>query len=227
MSELVREIAAVGDHPPREAPYRLCRLLEHSLPVDAVTMSLLTDTPARQMLGASNKMATAVEEIQFTVLEGPCIAAAASGEPVHLTDWTTGSQQWPLFVSTLRERWPDIAAIHAFPMWFGDYCLGSVDFISRVPGGMPTEAVEQAAEAVDALGEALLPAQGLLAGHDEEPLWEPADLVRAHWSDTHKAVGIVMLKTGVSAEAALAMMRAQAFATGRTLAEITVDILAS
>ncbi|WP_299538845.1 hypothetical protein [uncultured Streptomyces sp.] len=188
-------------------------------------MSLLTDTPSRQMLCASNDMATVLEEVQFTVVEGPCITAAESGEQVHLTDWGTAARRWPLFSAAFRERYPDAQAVHAFPLWFGDYILGSVDVVSRTPGGLSVEAIEEAAEAADAAANALLPAQRMLLEEGEFPPWEPADVVRAHWADTHRAIGVVAVKEEMNADAALALMRARAFSTGRTLAEITADVL--
>ncbi|MFH8379289.1 GAF and ANTAR domain-containing protein [Streptomyces cyaneofuscatus] len=188
-------------------------------------MSLLTDTPARQMLCASNQMATDLEEVQFTVQEGPCITAAETGEQTHLTDWNAGARQWPLFTAGFREKHPDVQGVHAFPLWFGDYVLGSVDVATRVPGGLTGDAIEQATEAVDAVAQALLPAQQMLLEEDEYPPWEPAGVLRAHWSDTHCAIGVVAVKEEINTDDALALMRAQAFATGRTLAEITADIL--
>lgn len=216
---------ATADCPPAEVPRRLCEALSRGLPVDAVTMSLLTDTPSRQLLCASNDMARALEEVQFTVVEGPCIEAAATGEPVHATDLAAAAGRWPLFVAALGERCPDIAAVHAFPLWFGDYVLGAVDLACRAPGGMPPDAVEQAAEAAEAAAQALLPTQRMLLEDAAYPSWEPADLVRAHWSDTHRAVSVVAARKHTSTASALALMRARAFSTGRTLAEITADIL--
>jgi hypothetical protein len=226
--DLAREVQwAARGCSPREVPRRLCRVLARELPADAVTMSLLTDTPSRQLLCASNEMATALEEAQFTVVQGPCVTAAETGEEVHLTDWDAGARQWPLFVSAFHDRYPDVEAVHAFPLWFGDYILGSLDVATRTPGGLPAETIEQVAAATDALSTALLPAQQLLLEQDEYPPWEPADVVRAHWSDTHRAIGVVAVKEEMNTDDALALMRAQAFATGRTLAEITAGILDS
>ncbi|MFG2768070.1 hypothetical protein [Streptomyces rubiginosohelvolus] len=50
-------------------------------------------------------------------------------------------------------------------------------------------------------------------------------MVRAHWADTHRAIGVVAVKEEMNTDDALALMRAQAFATGQTLAELTADIL--
>lgn len=189
-SHLARALkGAVVGCPPEEVPRRLCAVLSRALPVDAVTVSLLTDTPSRQLLCASNQMAVILEEVQFTVVEGPCITAAAGGEPVHLIDWGSGARPWPLSAPALWERCPDIAAVHAFPLGAGDGVLGSLDLVSRTPGGMPADVIEEAAEAAGAVAEALPPAQQLLSGDGDFPAWEPADVVRVHWSNTTRPSG--------------------------------------
>ncbi|MFI8178747.1 hypothetical protein ACIF6H_36480 [Streptomyces microflavus] len=136
-------------------------------------MSLFTDTPSRQMLCASNQMATDLEEVQCTVQEGPCITAAETGEQTHLTDWDAGARQWPLLTANFGERHPEVHAVHPFPLWFGRHILGSVDVATRVPWGLKDDAIEQA---VDAVAAALLPAQQLLLEEEKYPPWEPGDV---------------------------------------------------
>ncbi|MGV9755768.1 MULTISPECIES: ANTAR domain-containing protein [Streptomyces] len=50
-------------------------------------------------------------------------------------------------------------------------------------------------------------------------------VVRAHWFDTWRAVGALAARRRISPEDALALMRAEAFRTGRSLPDITTDIL--
>jgi hypothetical protein len=64
----------------------------------------------------------------------------------------------------------------------------------------------------------------LLSG-GRPPAWEPEEVVRAHWFDTARAVGALASRQGLTPENALAGMRAEAFRTGRSLADITADIL--
>ncbi|WP_331719084.1 GAF and ANTAR domain-containing protein (plasmid) [Streptomyces sp. NBC_00289] len=223
-SHLVHELQrAVADCPPQEVTRRLCGELARGLPVDAVTVSLFTDTPWRLLLCASSQMATVLEEVQFTVAEGPSITAATTGEPVHFTDWQAGARRWPLFTAVVSERCPDIQAVHAFPLLAGGGVLGSVDLASLTPGGMPADAIDQAAEAIDAAAQVLL--QRLLGEGDDSPAWELTDVVGTREANTHLAIGVFMVRKGVTADTALALMRAHAFTTGRTLAEVTAEIL--
>ncbi|MHC3473549.1 GAF and ANTAR domain-containing protein [Streptomyces sp. 7R007] len=216
---------AAADAPPAALPQRLCTALVTALGADGATLSLLTDTPARQLLSASDATALRLEEIQFTVLEGPCISAATSGEPVIVDDLGDVAGAWPLFVATMREQLPQVTAVHAFPLYFGDYVLGSVDLLAVRPGALGPDTVERAPQVVDALAAALMPARTRWFPGREAPVWEPEATVRAHWFDIHRAVDVVAAARQVAPEDALALLRAEAFRSGQTLAEITASIL--
>ncbi|WP_406725060.1 ANTAR domain-containing protein [Streptomyces sp. GD-15H] len=77
----------------------------------------------------------------------------------------------------------------------------------------------------DAVTAALLPIRETLLTGKKAPAWEPEQVVRAHWFDTARAIGALVARRGISPEEALALMRAEAFRTGRSLADITTDIL--
>jgi AmiR/NasT family two-component response regulator len=46
-----------------------------------------------------------------------------------------------------------------------------------------------------------------------------------HWFDTWRAVGVLAARSRITPEDALALMRAEAFGTGRSLTDITQNIL--
>ncbi|MFJ8584792.1 GAF and ANTAR domain-containing protein [Streptomyces sp. NPDC093595] len=216
--------AAAGS-PPEELPRRLCAAVCEGLGAAGATLSLLTDTPARQLLAASDARALLLEQIQFTVLEGPCISAAADGEPVFVHDLERVPTPWPLFGAVMREKLPEVKAVYALPIHFGDYVLGSMDLLGLERDALPDDALKQAPETADAVAAALVPVRAHLLPGREAPAWEPVEQVRAHWFDTHRAVGMVAAHQGLSPEDALALLRARAFRTGRTLADVTADIL--
>lgn len=120
---LVTEAAA--GTPGEEVPRRVCAAVCEGLGVDGATLSLLTDTPSRQLLAASDDAdALLLEEIQFTVLEGPCISAARTGEPVAVDDLRHELTPWPLFGAMAREKLPGVGSVYALPLFFGDYVPG-------------------------------------------------------------------------------------------------------
>ncbi|MFI9771223.1 GAF and ANTAR domain-containing protein [Streptomyces sp. NPDC052415] len=220
---LVAEAAA--GNPSQEVPRRVCTAVCEGLGVDGATLSLLTDTPSRQLLAASDDAALLLEEIQFTVLEGPCITAAQTGEPVAVDDLRQQLTPWPLFGAMACEKLPEVGSVYALPLFFGDYVLGSVDLLARRPHALDESALEQASHVADAVTAALIPTREILLTGNDAPAWEPEQVVRAHWFDTSRAVGAVAARRRISPEDALALMRAEALRTGRTLADITTDIL--
>ncbi|MDO0925731.1 GAF and ANTAR domain-containing protein [Streptomyces sp. TG1A-8] len=216
---------AVSGTAPAQLPRHLCAAVREALGADGVTLALLTDTPSRQLLAASDATALRLEQIQFTVLEGPCISAAATGEPVLVRDLHGAPTPWPLFGATMREQLPQVRSVYAFPLFFGDYVLGSLDVLACHPHTLAEDVAEQGQDVADAVAEALFRVHTKLLTGDEPPDWEPAGIVRAHWFDTFRAIGVLAARQGVTTEDALALMRARAFGTGRTLADITTDIL--
>ncbi|MFF5256806.1 GAF domain-containing protein [Streptomyces leeuwenhoekii] len=222
-ARMVAEAAA--DVPVEEIPRRVCAAVGEGLGMDGATLSLLTDTPSRQLLAASNDAALLLEEIQFTVVEGPCIAAAHRGEPVAVDDLRAGVSSWPLFGASMREKLPQVESVYALPVFFGDYVLGSIDLFALRTHALEEEALEEASLVADAVTAALLSTRDMILTGARAPAWEPEEVVRAHWFDTARAVGAVAATRGLTPENALALMRAEAFRTGGTLADITRDIL--
>ncbi|WP_217239374.1 GAF domain-containing protein [Streptomyces sp. AC555_RSS877] len=134
----------------------LCRTVCEALSVDGATLSLLTDTPSRQLLCASDATALCLEEVQFTAAEGPCITAAAEGTPVLVEDLREDLGRWPFFSAGMNERLPDVGAVYAFPLSLGDETLGSMDLLRHDRGGLDDRAVRECRHVADAVVEGLL-----------------------------------------------------------------------
>lgn len=218
-AELVLAAAAEGEV--RTLPERLCEALCAALPVDGATISLLTDTPDRQLLHASGESAIRLEEVQFEAAEGPCVTAAETGRPVIVADLHGRLTEWPIFGATARQELRQIGAVYAFPMNDGteEHPVGSVDLLRHEPWEPDEETVRECARATRAATVALLTAPSALP-------WKPTPMMDAHWGRTHRAAGMLSQETGVPVAEALARLRADAFVTGRPLPEIAEETLA-
>ncbi|GAA0455126.1 GAF and ANTAR domain-containing protein [Streptomyces olivaceiscleroticus] len=214
-------MAAAAEADPRDLPEVLCATLCRALPVDGATLSLLTDTPDRQLLHASGTAALRLEQVQFEMGEGPCVTAAATGGPVIVADLHGRLTQWPLFGSAARERLPEIGAVYAFPITDGDggHPVGSVDLLRLEPWDPDEATLQECAAAAHAVGLALLTAPAVLP-------WDPTPAMEAHWGRTHRAAGVLSQRMGVPVDEALARMRADAFGSGRPLPDIAEETLA-
>lgn len=222
-ARLVAETAA--DAPVEKLPQRVCGAVSEGLGVDGATLSLLTDTPSRQLLAASSGAALRLEEIQFTVLEGPCIASAQTGEPVAVHDLRHELTPWPLFGATVRQQLPQLESVYALPVFFGDYVLGTIDLLALRPHALGDETLDQASQVADAVAAALMTTREMLLTGTRAPAWEPEEVVRAHWFDTTRAIGTLVARQGLTAGDALALMRAEAFRSGQSLSDVASAVL--
>lgn len=120
----IAELAAADRHPdlpgPELLPARLMRAAAAVLPVAAAGISAFSKLRHRVPLGASDDTAALAERLQFTVGEGPCLAAHTDQRAVVATAEVM-SRCWPAFHLELTGRTP-YRAIVSIPR--ADHRLG-------------------------------------------------------------------------------------------------------
>ncbi len=211
---------------PGDIPRRLCAVAVELLPVTSASVSLHDeDMPVR--LCESGAQAAYVTDIQATLGEGPCQSAARSGQAVYACDLTEGrdAERWPVFAEEATEA--GVRATYSLPLGDDETCVGTLDLYRDTPGAL-TAAEQHTARA---LAEAVTTALMALARNTEELDQESG---RADWLDTlveghdcvYQAVGMVMAQTDASAPESLALLRARAFADGRTVTEAARAVVA-
>ena len=65
---------------------RICQVCVEGLDVDGAAISVLTASVSRETLWATDATAELLEDLQFTLNEGACMEAAATGRPVLVPD---------------------------------------------------------------------------------------------------------------------------------------------
>ena len=97
------------------------RLVEdcvRSIPVTGAALMLVDDSGPAGMVAATDGTAAAIEELQFTTGEGPCVDASRTGRPVLVPDLArTGHARWPGF--TAGAAGTGAAAVFALPLRVG------------------------------------------------------------------------------------------------------------
>lgn len=199
---------------------RLCRTATRSLAVSGVGVSVLSDVGAQVTAAASEPRFDRIEELQFTVGEGPCIDAFSSRQPVLSPDLEEDSVlRWPGYGPAARAE--GVRAVFAFPMQVGAVRLGAVDVYRDEVGGLAREAVLRALIFADIALRTLLDAQlrdGRESGYTlDETLSERFEV--------YQAQGLVMIQLGVDASEAMSRLRAHAFANDRRLIDVADDIV--
>jgi hypothetical protein len=115
-----------------------------------------------------------------------------------------------------------VEAVFAFPLRVGAINVGVLDLYRDQPGELSAEDLAAALMAADAAALALhyLDIDGGNAFADND------DLRASYQMQVHQATGMVMAETSVTIEQAFLMLRARAFADGRSLADLATDVVA-
>ncbi|MBB3083903.1 GAF and ANTAR domain-containing protein [Geodermatophilus sabuli] len=202
-------------------PEVLVRACVRSLPVTGAGMALMSPAGPAGTVTATDAAAQQLEELQFTLGEGPCIDASRTGRPVLQPDLArTAPQRWPAFADGAARA--GLRAVFAFPLRVGGIQLGVLDLHRDVPGVLSSREFADALAFADAATVLLLHAQALQAGARLPPDLTAAVEDRA---EVHQATGVVSVQAGVGLAVALVMLRARAYADHRPIAELARDVL--
>jgi hypothetical protein len=210
---------ADGDH---LLPDRLTRAAARLLGVDGAGLSLLGSS-GRSPLGASSPDAARAERLQFTVGSGPCLLAHSSGQPVFVVEDDI-RRRWPAFADLLLTDTP-FRGIVSLPLRWAETGVGAMDLFFRDPDAVARldvfDALAVGDIVISALGDATVWSSWSAA---EGPDWlnSPPALRRAAvW----QAVGRTCVALDLGAPEALALLRAHAYAGGRSLDAVAADLV--
>ncbi|GAA2167851.1 GAF and ANTAR domain-containing protein [Pedococcus bigeumensis] len=202
---------------------QLCSALSRHLPARGVGVSVLTeDTYSGGTVAASDAVSRRLDELQFTLGEGPCIDAYATRRPVFEPDlFGHGSSRWPGYAAAAQDE--GVRAVFAFPLTIGTARAGALDVYRTQPGPLTKGAVSQAMTFAEIAMGLLLDTQAESTTGSERS----ADLddALAYRLEVYQAQGMVMVDLGVSLDEAMVRLRAHAYANDRSLADVARDVV--
>ena len=194
----------------------LCAAAAQVLGVDGVSVTLISREGDSALLAANNPQAEALAELQFTTGDGPTAEVTRDGAPALAPE--LDDRRWPLFTPAARAA--GVCAVFVIPMQLGVIRIGVACLHRRRPGPLSQPQL-------DALGvwlSAVL--ETVLNDLDKAPSvvgWLAE--VDGHEATVHQATGMVLAQLGVPAEEALLRLRAHAYATGRSVADVATDVV--
>lgn len=179
--------------------------------------------PARRVLAhATGGQAAELEELQFTVGEGPCLDAFTSGGPVLAPDLGAAGARarWPVFTAAGQDA--GASAVFAFPLAQGEIRVRVLGLYRAAPGPLSPDGLADVLACADAALQLLLSARSGDGGdgHPGGGGWG------GHRARVYQATGMVSVQRGVGLEEALALLRAHAFAHGLPLGEVAERVVA-
>jgi hypothetical protein len=201
---------------------QICHACLDGLDVDGASISLLTTSVSRETLWATDPVAELLEDLQFTLNEGACMEAATTGRPVAVSDVQFGvhAARWPMFAAAVAEQ-TRARALFALPLQWGAVNLGVLDLYRFAPGELSELQWNDAVSAADTAALMMLGQRTDSGDHDGGWL----DSAFSHRAEVHQATGMVLAQLGISADDALARLRAHAFVHQRLLIDVARDVV--
>jgi hypothetical protein len=230
MSHLRDAVAlALRGPDPVEAMRVVCRSTAEALPVDGAAISTMTGTRHRETLCASDETAHELEELQYSLGEGPCFEAFDLGVPVLLPDLdTTAGSRWPIYASRVVEC-SRARAVFVFPLSFGPLRIGTMSTYRTTPAPLETEDLAAGSELAQTAALVLLGLQdpvGTAAQLQREASAGALGVRVMGHEQVHMAAGMVAQQLGLSTDAAFDRLRGRAFVESRLLVDVASDVLA-
>jgi GAF domain-containing protein len=198
----------------------VCAVAVDHLDVDAAAITIRTSVRMQELVAASDKWAESLEELQYTVGEGPGVEAFTTGGPVLASDMRADEHRWPGFGDEASSS--GAGAVFAFPLQAGAIKLGTLDLYRRAPGGLSSEGLADAVALADLAVTALL--SDARTGDDPVALWARHD-VPGFYEDVNVATGMLATQLRISLEDAMLRLRAHAFSHHLPLTEVARAVL--
>ena len=216
--ERVVAAIAVGERDPQLS---LCSASARVAEVSGAGVVLILRGRALGTVCSSDRVTEAVEDVQFTLGEGPCVDAFNSRAPVLVPDLAgPGGSRWPGFrAGALAEG---ILAVFGFPMMVGAVCIGALNLYNDRSGVLTDEQLADALAIAQVAGRTVLGWQSV-AG--EGSLAWQLEHVPAHRAVVHQATGKVSVQAGVTVEDAVILLRAYSFAEDRPISAVATEVV--
>ncbi len=210
-----------------DLPGRLVAMCAASVPVTGAGIIVMTDSGPGAMLASTDGPARTMEELQFSLGEGPCVDASRSGRPVLAPDLArTGVTRWPGFAAGALGV--GVRAVFAFPLQIGGIRVGVLDLYRDVEGELDDRALAQSLVFADAATSVLLHLQARTdqtGGSDGDRTQLGLVAMVEDRAEVHQATGMISVQAALGLGDALVLLRAHAYAAERPILNVARDVI--
>ncbi|WP_078888788.1 ANTAR domain-containing protein [Streptomyces sclerotialus] len=219
--EMTAVLAMAATVPPGLAKVPADRCAE-VLGLTGVTVSALTRSRSLELIWHSqaDMLGAALEDLQYTLGEGPTVECARRNRAVLVPDLTrTPDTRWPVFVPDALHA--GAQACFAFSLRIGAIQQGVFAGYRTRPGSLTPQQYRDALAFTETVTFLLL---GTVPGTDgrRDPL---TDLATLHRAEVHQATGMLAVRLAISLDEALLEIRTEAFSSGRPILEVAREII--
>jgi hypothetical protein len=201
---------------------RLCGACPEIVGVSGAGVMLMSGDEPRGSLCTTDEVSHLIEELQYTLGEGPCLDAHQQCKVVTEPDLADPAiRRWPSFTPPAVQA--GVRAVFGFPLRVGTVHLGALNLYRDLPGSLTADQYADALEVADAAARWVLDAQ---AGAPPGAVAEQLEAGSEFHFAVHNAAGIVSAQESISVTDALLRLRAFAFSSDRPLADVAQDVIA-
>ena len=199
----------------------LCGVCRNVTGMSGAGIMLMSGDLPLGSIGTTGTVSALIEDLQYTLGEGPCVDAYQLGVPVLEPDLADPVvPRWQAFTGPALDA--GVRAVFGFPLEVGGVRLGALNFFAERPGRLSDDQHADALVAADISAEAVLIMQakesvGVLAAELEQG--------SNFQYVVHQAAGMVSAQLEVSIAEALVRLRAYAFAHQRLLGQVAADVV--
>jgi hypothetical protein len=218
LHRILTELAAEGD---AWSVARLCVVGPRITGMTGAGVMLMSGDVPRGSLCATNEVSQLIEELQYTLGEGPCVDAYQQDQVVAEPDLADPViRRWIAFAPPALEA--GARAVFGFPLRVGAVRLGALNLYRDRSGPLTDDQHADALVIADVTARWVLEAQaGAPPGAVAGELEVGSDF---HFA-VHNAAGMVSVQAGISVTEALIRLRAFAFSQDRLLADVAQDVI--
>ncbi len=196
----------------------VCRSATKLLQMSGSSVVLMGDDTFPSVASAYGVSVT-VQDLEFTLGEGPSTDAYAEGKPVLVDDMGSFGSRWPLFTRAITHA--GIRSLYALPLQLGAIKLGVLVLYRDQPGVMEGEALSAALLVAELVTNQVLDMQ---AGALSESLAWGIE-VDDYRAVVHQATGMISAQLDCPIGEALARLRARSFAIEQPIDQVAADVV--
>jgi hypothetical protein len=200
---------------------RLCGVCPGIVGVNGAGVMLMSGDIPRGSLCTTDEVSQLIEELQYTLGEGPCVDAYQQDKVVAEPDLADPvTRRWPAFTPPALQA--GVRAIFGFPLRVGTVHLGALNLYRDLPGPLTGDQHADALVVADVAARWVLEAQ---AGAPVDMVAEELEVSADFHFAVHNAAGIVSVQESISVTEALIRLRAFAFSSDRLLTDVAQDVI--
>ena len=199
----------------------LCAVCPQITGVSGAGIMLMSGDVPRGSVGTSDEVSGLIEELQYTLGEGPCVDAYQQDRVVAEPDLADPvTRRWVAFTPPVLRA--GVRALFGFPLRIGTVRLGALNLYRDRPGPLSGQQHADALALASMAARWVLEAQAAASsGAVPSQLETDADFRFV----VHNAAGMISVQQAITVTDALIRLRAYAFSHDRLLSDVAQDVV--